>query len=45
MVIKMMSDKKHISIEDVISEKQIKFSSNLQHEEMEKCQIQSIQVE
>jgi hypothetical protein len=29
MVIKMMWDKKHISIEDVISEKQIKFSSNL----------------
>jgi hypothetical protein len=36
---------KHISIEDVISEKQIKFSSNLQDEAAEKCQIQSIQVE
>jgi hypothetical protein len=29
----------------VISEKQIKFSSNLQDEVAEKCQIQSIQVE
>jgi hypothetical protein len=45
MVIKMMRGKKHISIEDVISEKQIKFSSNLQDEAVEKCQIQSIQVE
>jgi hypothetical protein len=45
MVIKMMWDKKHISIEDVISEKQIKFSSNLQDEAAEKCQIQSIQAE
>jgi hypothetical protein len=32
-------------IEDVISEKQIKFSSNLQDEAAEKFQIQSIQVE
>jgi hypothetical protein len=39
---KMMWGKKHISIEDVISEKQIKFSSNLQDEAAEKCQIQSI---
>jgi hypothetical protein len=45
MVIKMMWGIKHISIEDVISEKQIKFSSNLQNEAVEKCQIQSIQVE
>jgi hypothetical protein len=29
MVIKMMRGKKHISIEDVISEKKNKFSSNL----------------
>jgi hypothetical protein len=43
MVINMMWDKKHSSIEDVI--KQIKFSSNLQDEAAEKCQIQSIQVE
>jgi hypothetical protein len=34
-----------ISIEDVISEKKIKFSSNLQDEAIEKCQIQCIQVE
>jgi hypothetical protein len=40
-----MWDKKHISIEDVISDKQIKFSSNLQDEVAEKCQIHSIQVE
>jgi hypothetical protein len=45
MVIKMMWGKKHISIEDVISEKQIKISSNLQDEAATKCQIQSIQVE
>jgi hypothetical protein len=45
MVIKMMSGKKHISIEDVITEKQIKFSSNLKDEVAKKCQIQSIQVE
>jgi hypothetical protein len=45
MVIKMMWCKKNISIEDVISEKQIKFSSNLQDEAAEKCQIQSIQLE
>jgi hypothetical protein len=45
MVIKMTRGKKHSSIEDVISEKQIKFSSNLQDEAAEKCQIQSIQVE
>jgi hypothetical protein len=45
MVIKMMWGKKHISIEDVFSEKQIKFSSNLQDEAAEKCQVQSIQVE
>jgi hypothetical protein len=45
MVIKIMWGKKHISIEDVISEKHIKFSSNLQDEAAEKCQIQSIQVE
>jgi hypothetical protein len=45
MVIKMMWGKKHSSIEDEISEKQIKFSSNLQDEAAEKCQIQSIQVE
>jgi hypothetical protein len=45
MVIKMMSGKKHISIEDVISEKQIKFSRNLQDEAVKECQIQSIQVE
>jgi hypothetical protein len=32
MVINMMWGKKHISIENVISEKQIKFSSNLQDE-------------
>jgi hypothetical protein len=44
MAIKMMWGKKHISIEDVISEKQIKFSSNLQDEATEKCLIQSIQV-
>jgi hypothetical protein len=31
MVIKMMLGKKHISIEDVISEKQINFSRNLYH--------------
>jgi hypothetical protein len=41
----MMWGKNQISIEDVISEKQIKFSSNLQDEAAEKCQIQSIQVE
>jgi hypothetical protein len=41
----MMWGKKHISIEDVISEKKIKFSSNLQDKVVEKCQIQSIQVE
>jgi ferredoxin len=45
MVIKMMWGKKHISIEDVISERQIKFSGNLQNEAAEKCPIQSIQVE
>jgi hypothetical protein len=45
MVIKMMWDKKHSSIKDVISEKQIKFSRNLQDEAAEKCHIQSIQVE
>jgi hypothetical protein len=45
MVIKMMWGKNHSSIEDVISEKKIKFSSNLQDEAAEKCQIQSIQVE
>jgi hypothetical protein len=45
MVIKMMWGKKHISKEDVISEKKIKFSSNLQDEATEKFQIQSIQVE
>jgi hypothetical protein len=45
MVIMMVWGKKHISIEDVISEKQIKFSSNLQDEVAEKCQIESIQVE
>jgi hypothetical protein len=45
MVIKKMWGKKNISIEDVISEKQIKFSSYLQDEKTEKCQIQSIQVE
>jgi hypothetical protein len=45
MVIKMMCSKRHISITDVISEKQIKFSSNLQDEAVKKCQIQSIQVE
>jgi hypothetical protein len=45
MVIKMMRGKKHSSIEDVIIEKQIKFSSNLQNEAAEKCHIQSIQVE
>jgi hypothetical protein len=45
MVIKMMWGKRNISIEDVISEKQIKFSSNLQDEAAEKYQIQSIQVE
>jgi hypothetical protein len=45
MVIKMMWGKKHISIQDVINEKQIKFSSNLQDDAAEKCQIQSIQVE
>jgi hypothetical protein len=45
-MVKMMWGKKHISIEDVISEKQIKFSRNLQDEAVaEKCQIQSIQVE
>jgi hypothetical protein len=33
----MMWDEKHILIEDVISEKQIKFSSNLQDEAAEKC--------
>jgi hypothetical protein len=44
-MVKMMWGKKHILIEDVISEKQIKFSSNLQNEAVEKCQIQSIQVE
>jgi hypothetical protein len=32
-------------MEDVISKKQIKFSSNLQDEVAEKCQIQSVQVE
>jgi hypothetical protein len=45
MVIKMMCGKNHSSIEDEISEKQIKFSRNLQDEVAEKCQIQSIQVE
>jgi hypothetical protein len=45
MVIKIMWGKKHISIKDVISEKQIKFSSYLQDEAVENCQIQSIQVE
>jgi hypothetical protein len=45
MVIKMMWGKKNISIEDVTSEKQIKFSGNLQDEVAEKCQIQCIQVE
>jgi hypothetical protein len=40
-----MWSKKDISIEDVISEMQIKFSSNLQDEAAEKCQVQSIQVE
>jgi hypothetical protein len=45
MEIKMTWDKKHILIEDVISEKHIKFSINLQDEAAEKCQIQSIQVE
>jgi hypothetical protein len=45
MVIKMMWGKKHSSINNEISEKQIKFSSNLHDEAMEKCQIQSIQVE
>jgi hypothetical protein len=45
MVMKMMWGKKHSSIEDEISEKQIKFSSNLQNEAAEKCQIQSNQVE
>jgi hypothetical protein len=45
MVIKMMRGKKHSLIEDVISEKQIKFSSNLQDEAVEECQTQSIQVE
>jgi hypothetical protein len=44
-MVKMMWGKKHISTQDVISEKQIKFSSNLQDEAAEKCQIQSIQVE
>jgi hypothetical protein len=39
MVIKMMWGKKHISIEDAISEKQIKFSSNLQDKIAKKCQI------
>jgi hypothetical protein len=42
MVIKMMWGKKHISIEDVISEKQIKFSSKLEDKAAEKCKIQSI---
>jgi hypothetical protein len=41
----MMWGKKNISIEDAISEKQIKFLSNLQDEAAEKCQIQRIQVE
>jgi hypothetical protein len=45
MEIKMTWDKKHILIEDVISEKHIKFSINLQDEAAEKCQIQNIQVE
>jgi hypothetical protein len=45
MVVKTVWGKKHSSVEDVISEKQIKFSSNLQDEAAEKCQIQSIQVE
>jgi hypothetical protein len=45
MVIKMMWGKKHISIEYVISENQIKFLSNLLDEAAEKCQIQSIQIE
>jgi hypothetical protein len=35
----LKSNKKHSSIEDVISDKQIKFSSNLQDEAAEKCQI------
>jgi hypothetical protein len=37
MVIMMMWGKNHSSIEDVISEKQIKFSSNLQDEAAEEC--------
>jgi hypothetical protein len=41
----MMWGKKHSSIEDEISEKHIKLSSNLHDEVAEKCQIQSIQVE
>jgi hypothetical protein len=45
MVIKMMWDKKYSSIKDEISEKQIKFSSNLEDEATKKGQIQSIQVE
>jgi hypothetical protein len=45
MVTKMTWGKKHSSIKDVISEKQITFSSNLQDEAAEKYQIQSIQVE
>jgi hypothetical protein len=45
MVIKMMRDKKHSSIEDEIGEKQNKFSSKLQDAAAEKCQIQSIQVD
>jgi hypothetical protein len=44
-MVKMMWGKKHISIEDVISENHIKFSSNLQNEAAEKCQTQRIQVE
>jgi hypothetical protein len=44
-MVKMMWGKKHISKEDVISEKKIKFSSNLHDEAVEKCQIQNIQVE
>jgi hypothetical protein len=38
-MVKMMWGKKHISIEDVISEKKIKFSSNLQDEAAEKFHI------
>jgi hypothetical protein len=37
MVIKMMWGEKYSLIEDVISEKRIKFSSNLQDEAAEEC--------